>query len=380
MRMLYLYFGRNSGTNQAVLDAWRAGSPDVEITACDPYVPALQGVRSKVGALSHALRRGGIETIVPGRGRFMDAVRRSGWCMERVAGQVARLQQSDRFDFSLAIGTVVPNLKPAQPHFIYTDLTIRANAYYPQGQERLKLWEECIAYEEDSLRKASLVFTMSEHVTRSLVEQYAVPHERVVRVNGGCNAPLVEVADDSRYEQMNVLFVGVDWERKGGPQLVEALARIRTRRPRATLTIVGCSPHVSGPGIRVVGPVSQQEVSNHMADATCFCMPSRREPFGIVYIEAMHAGLPVVASDLGATPDFVINGCTGYRVDPDNIDELAGRLDELLSDPDKCRRMGKQARTLAQSQYTWERTQQKMHQAIRGVLVPSKEREGISCG
>jgi glycosyltransferase involved in cell wall biosynthesis len=368
MRMLYLYSGRNSGTNQAVLDAWRTGNPEVDVTACDPYVLALQGMRSRWRALPHALRRGGIGAIVPGRGRFIDAVRRSGWCMERVAGEVEELQESDRYDFSLAIGTVVPNLRPRQPHFVYTDLTIRANAYYPEGGERLKLWEECIPCEEDSLRKASLVFTMSDHVTQSLVEQYGLPRERVVRVNGGCNAPSVDVTDDSRYERMNVLFVGVDWDRKGGPQLIDAFTKVRRQCPGATLTIIGCSPRVSGPGIRVIGPVSQREVSNYMAKATCFCMASHREPFGIVYIEAMHAGLPVIASDRGATPDFVINGCTGYRVDPNDIDELAGRLNELVSNPDKCRRMGEQARVLVRSQYTWEKTQQKMYQAICKVL------------
>jgi len=163
------------------------------------------------------------------------------------------------------------------------------------------------------------------------------------------------------------------------PQLVEAFAKVRMRNPRATLTIVGCSPQVSGSGVTVVGPVPQREVPKYLADACCFCMVSRREPFGIVYIEAMLAGLPIIASDLGATPDFVINGVTGFRVKLDDTDELATRLDELLSDPDKCRRMGEQARMLAQTQYTWEKTQQKMYNAICDVLGASKEREGTRC-
>lgn len=380
MKMLYLYRGWNSGTNQAVLNAWRAGSPEIEIQAHDVHALALSDVRSRLIALPQALRRGGIGVLVPGTGRFTDATKRSAWYMKRVAGEVERLQESDHFDFSLAIGTLTPNLRPRQPHFVYTDLTIRANAYYPQGDARVNLWRDCIACEEESLRKATMVFTMSDHVSRSLAEQYGLPAQRILRVNGGCNSLPGNAACEPRYESMNVVFIGVDWQRKGGPQLVEAFAKVRRRNPRARLTIVGCSPDVAGPGVTIVGPVPQNEVQKYLADACCFCMVSRREPFGIVYIEAMLAGLPIIASDLGATPDFVIDGVTGHRVKLDDIDELASRLDELLSDPGKCRRMGEQARTLAQSQYTWERTQRKMYEAICGVLGTSKEREEMRCG
>ncbi len=371
MKMLYLYRGWNSGTNQAVLSAWRAGHPAVEIEACDVDTLVFGGFWNHVRAAPQALRRGGLKALTPGGGRFGDAVQKSAWCMEQVRRQVDRVQTSDRYDFSLAIGTVTPNPAPRQPHFVYTDLTIRANAYYPEGQERIRLWEECLPYEEESLRQASLVFTMSDHVTRSLVEQYAVPRERIVRVNGGCNVPSVDAGDDSRYARGNILFVGLDWERKGGPQLVEAFAKVRARRTGATLTIVGCSPRVSGEGIEVVGPVSPKEVSAYMAKASCFCMVSRREPFGIVYLEAMRAGLPVIASDLGAAPDFVIGGVTGFRLALDDIAGLAARLEELVSDPDKCRHMGGQARALVQSQYTWERTQEKMWHAIRLAIAPA---------
>jgi glycosyltransferase involved in cell wall biosynthesis len=368
MKMLLQYHGWNSGIPQAVINAWRNGCPRVDIKAYDLYTIIFKNLQYKIQALPHAFRRGGIKAIVPGGGRFVDAVRRSAWCMQTIAEKVDELQNSEDFDFSLEIGTVMPNLNPKQPHFIYTDFTIRANAYYPQGGDRLNLWKECISYEEQSLKKATLVFTMSDHVTRSLVEQYSLPPGKIVRINAGKNSPVAEQFDSARYDRGNILFVGVDWERKGGPELVEAFAKVKKRKPRATLTIVGCSPRISGPGIEVVGRVSPKEVSKHLAKASCFCMVSRREAFGFVYIEAMHAGLPIIASDLGATPDFVINGVTGYRVELYDIDKLADRIDELLSDPNKCQRMGEQARRLAQSEYTWEKTHQKMYQAICSVM------------
>jgi glycosyltransferase involved in cell wall biosynthesis len=368
MKMLYLYNGWNSGTNQAVLDAWCTGSPQVVIKAFDLGSMTLQKLRYKIRAIPSALRRGGIKAIVPGEGRFVDAVKRSRWYMQTIAERVEKLQILENYDFSLMIGTVIPNLNPRKPNFIYTDLTIRANLYYPQGIDRVSLWKECISYEEQSLRKATMVFTMSDHVTRSLVEQYNLPPKKIMRVNGGINSPVAEQFNSIRYQRKNILFVGVDWERKGGPQLVEAFEKVRKRQPQATLTIVGCSPKIKGLGIEVVGSVAQKEVSKYLAKASCFCMPSHREPFGIVYIEAMHVGLPVIASDLGATPDFVINGQTGFLVNPDDINELAERIEELICDSDKCRHMGEQAQRLAWAEYTWEKTQQKMYQAICSVI------------
>ena len=366
--MLYFYRGWNSGTNQAVLNAWCKIGSQISINAYDLDMLVFHNLKNKIRAVPYAFRRGGIKAFLPGGGRFFDAVKRSDWYMKTISDKVEILEDSMNFDFSLSIGTVIPNLNPARPHFIYTDLTIRANSYYPEGEKRLDLWKECIPYEEQSLKKATLVFTMSNHVTRSLVEQYNLPREKIVRVNGGINSPVPDKYDPARYSRKNILFVGTQWELKGGPQLVEAFKKVQYRYPESTLTITGCSPKVKGHGINVVGYVPQKEISKYMANACCFCMVSRREAFGISYIEAMHAGLPVIASDLGAAPDFVIDDQTGFLVDPDDSDGLAERIIELISNPGKCRYMGEKARLLVKAEYTWEKTQQNMYHAICNVI------------
>jgi len=368
MKMLYLYRGWNSGTPQAFLKAWRTNSPHIDIKTYDVQSTVFKKLKYKLRGLPHAFRQGGIKAVLPGGGRFVNAITHSGWYMRIIIERIEKMQDSEKYDFSLAIGTVIPNINPMKPHFVYTDHTILANAYYPDGNQRLNLWKECIPYEEQSLRKATLVFTRSDHITRSLIEQYNLSSEKIIRVNAGINSPIPEKFDSVRYKRKNILFIGVDWERKGGPQLVEAFIKIRNRHPEAKLTIVGCSPPLKESGIDIVGRIPPKDITKYLAKASCFCMVSRREPFGIVYIEAMHAGLPVIASDLGATPDFVINDQTGFLVNPDDIDTLAERLNELIGNPNKCRRMGEQARKLAQSEYTWKKTQQKMYKAICSVI------------
>jgi glycosyltransferase involved in cell wall biosynthesis len=260
--------------------------------------------------------------------------------------------------------TTFPGYALGRPYFVYTDHPILANRYFPGGEERVSHWRDCLARERRNLEGAGRVFAMSSHATRALLQEYGLPAERVVRVNAGCNSRPPLTTDPERYDRQRVLFVGVDWERKGGPELLEAFRFVRRELPGARLTIVGCSPRVQEAGVEVVGLVPLERVAEHYARASVFCMPSRREPFGIVYLEAMRAGLPVVSLDLGAAPDFVIENETGHRAPVGDVPGLAARLLALLRDPAKCRRFGEAGRRLVECQYTWERTQQLMSQSI----------------
>ena len=131
----------------------------------------------------------------------------------------------------------------------------------------------------------------------------------------GGNAPLPPgppAFDEARYAAKRILFVGLRWEVKGGPQLVEAFRRVLEVHPDATLTIVGCSPAVHVPNCQVVGVVPAEELPAYYQQASLFCVPSIRDAFGSAFIEALSYGLPVVTSDFGAMPEFVREGVTGY--------------------------------------------------------------------
>jgi phosphatidylinositol alpha-1,6-mannosyltransferase len=101
---------------------------------------------------------------------------------------------------------------------------------------------------------------------------------------------------------------------------------------------VAASP-VAG-AIDVLGFVPDVELDALYASASVFAMPSRGEGFGLVYIEAMRHGLPVVASIHDAAPEVNLDGVTGYNVDMDRPDELPARLIRLLSDPAHAAALG----------------------------------------
>ena len=263
---------------------------------------------------------------------------------ERVAPGTHRFTFQSQSLFSAAV--------PGVSNFVYTDHAHLANLGYP-GFDRAALKSSAyLAREAELYAGAERVFTRSRHVADTIVHGYGCSSERVIVVGVGPNAvppsdDAVERATESWYGG-RIIFVGVDWERKGGPELVAAFRILRERFPEARLDIVGCSPAgVAGPGIEIHGRLPLDRVAELLAASDVFCLPTLAEPFGVVFIEAMHAGLPVVGTRLGAIPDFVIPHSTGALVAPGDVDELAHALAELLADPDRTRRMGRAARALA---------------------------------
>ena len=121
---------------------------------------------------------------------------------------------------------------------------------------------------------------------------------------------------------------------------------VREALPTARLRIVGDGPEL--PRIRslvrslrlddavtLVGSVEGvEEIRAEFARADVFCLPSRQEGFGIVFLEAMAAGLPIVAADCGATPETAPHGEVSLLVGPDDVEGLATALVRLLNDAD----------------------------------------------
>lgn len=258
---------------------------------------------------------------------------------------------------------------PLKPNFIYTDTTNLANLYTPTySQEKLfsPAWREL---EKKTYENAKVTFVRSTHIQRSLIEQYGQPREKAALVYSGCNTPIRDIDLAAKdYSTKNILFVGVAWERKGGPELVKAFEIVLRKHPDAGLKIVGCAPKVDLPNVDVIGKVSLEKVVPFYQRASIFCLPTRLEPFGIVFIEAMSYGLPLVAPRTGAVPDLVEDGKNGFIFEPGDIEGMALRLTQLLDNPDMCRRFGSVGYELVRERYTWDRVAQKMKRHIQPFL------------
>lgn len=252
------------------------------------------------------------------------------------------------------------------PVIIYTDHTNLNNLnYFNIKTSEFLHSNRYINLERKAYENAKAIFVMSNNIKTSLVEQYKIESEKIKLVYVGANITVEkELQSNGKYSNKNILFVGKDWKRKGGPLLVEAFKIVQRQIPDAMLTIVGCSPRIQSRNSVIKGEISLEEVAEEYNKASVFCMPTIREPFGIVFLEAMFNRLPVVTNDTGATRYLVKTGENGYLL-KHNAEEYAKVLIELLNDPDRCEKFGNRSYSIAAENYTWTNVGNLMAKHIR---------------
>lgn len=373
----FIRYGSFSHINESVLGELKKNFPDITFDEFD-LMPSKYSMDT-VWSVFHALVEYGSE-ILFGPKKLIATFNRTAWFFNNRRKTILRLIGGEEYLFTFQTQAIFDASVPGTPHFLYTDHTHLENLRYPGFDKRL-LVEKWTKLEKQAYDNSSLIFTMSSNISRSLVRDYGCDPSKVVCVYGGSNVSVSEVEsfDPERYKRKNILFVGVDWERKGGPVLVDAFRQVLKVHPDATLTIVGCNPEVNVTGCSVPGKIDLDEVKMYLNRASVFCVPSRLEPFGIAFLEAMAHKLPVVATRIGSIPDFIHEDRNGYLADPDNPDQLAAALISLLGDEEKCRNFGEYGYRLFHERYMWEKTGRSISDSIRafaeGTNVKSKQEE-----
>lgn len=382
--MLFIKRGRFSQINPAVERVLRSAFPGWPLAVFDLFADFCpRHRRALAGCVMAALRRYG-GALAGGRRDLLDCVERTPEFV-RTTRRIIRSELAawrGRAVFSLQTQALFDGSQPGVPHFVYTDHSHLANLSYPTFDARELFPAAWVDAEREIYLAARKVFVMSRHVRESLVDRYALDPARAVWVGAGSNAPMPATVrlDRGRYAVPRIVFVGIDWERKGGPELLAAFAVLRRRRPAATLAVIGCTPAVSGPGVEVRGRLGLAEVRAELEKASIFCLPSRIEPFGIAVVEAFACGLPVVATRIGALADLVIDGETGLLVPPLAPAELAAALAALADAPDRCARMAAAGRAMVLGRYTWEAVAGRFRDEIRPCLAARAGAVGAAAG
>ena len=169
-----------------------------------------------------------------------------------------------------------------------------------------------------------------------------------------------------------ILFVGRLAEKKGVRYLLQAMPDVLRDFPDCGLVVVGDGPlrgelealgdELSmGSNIRFIGGVSHDELPPYYASADIFVGPSivaqggDTEAFGVVFAEAMAAGLPIVATSVGGVTDIVVPGRTGLLVESESPQALAAAIRQLLHSPAKASRMGALSRRWIRRKLDWRK-------------------------
>lgn len=300
------------------------------------------------------------------RGRPAIAIRRDWLWREHTQSRLTRrlermLDSRSHSGDILQIGTLLDTDSRFGRHFMLTDMTIPQAAeagHFAVSRLPERLLTEAICVQRRLLHRADHLFTLTNWAKNSIISDFGVPEDKITTVYIGSNLNInIDMTIERKPHQ--ILFVGIDWIRKGGPYLLDGFRELRRRIPEARLVIVGCSPCVEEPGVEVVGylsprvPTNRTRIARLMSESGMFCMLSEFEPLGNVFIESFAAALPVVAFDHGSRREIIEHERTGLLVSDRRPETIADALERLIRDPDLARRMGQCAKERSTTRFSW---------------------------
>ncbi|WP_210579353.1 glycogen synthase [Actinomyces succiniciruminis] len=276
------------------------------------------------------------------------------------------------------------------------------------GGYALSSWAERQAYEG-----ASAIIAVSNGMRADILKSYPnVDPERVKVVHNGIDLAGWARPDDAEFEALaadvrarygidtsrpTVVFVGRITRQKGLPHLLRAVEKLPEQ-----VQVILCAGAPDTPEIKAevdaavaalqgqrTGVIMIEEMLPHrelqavLAASDVFVCPSVYEPLGIVNLEAMAMGLPVVGSATGGIPDVIVDGETGYLVPIEQLQDgtgtpihpeqfatdLADRLTELVMDADKAQQMGAAARKRVEEHFSWTAIADRTMEVYRWALA-----------
>jgi glycosyltransferase involved in cell wall biosynthesis len=218
------------------------------------------------------------------------------------------------------------------------------------------------------LHASALVKAHSNWARQSAIDEYGVAPEKVVVVPPGVDLDLWQPPTwRTAAKPARILFVGGDFRRKGGRELLQWY---KSQSPADyELHIATREPVENGPGVYVYRDLQPNSPAllrlYHQSDL--FVLPSLGECFGVATIEAMAAGLPVIASDVGGTADIIEPGRNGFIIPAGQVAALGQAIVTVLEDEDRRQAMARQSRLLAEERFDLQKNARRSLQYLKQI-------------
>jgi glycosyltransferase involved in cell wall biosynthesis len=257
------------------------------------------------------------------------------------------------------------------------------------NDDRFRRWLPMRPVFAPSLRRADRIIAISQSLRRFLIEVEKAAAEKVEVIPYGLDAesfsreghPGAFRAEIGARENPLVGFIGRLTGQKGVDVLLRAFALVERHHPTVKLILAGEGPDrpalarlAKSLGLRRVMFLGwREDAADIMADIDLLVVPSRWEGFGLVALEAMAMGKPVVASNVSALPEIVAHAETGLLVSPGDAAELAEAMMAILSDTKRAAEMGRAARERVLKEFPVERMARRMSGLYKQLEATSQD-------
>lgn len=277
---------------------------------------------------------------------------RSPGLLRFYASQVERQISLLDYDIIFSPGTIpIAYLQTKKPVVFWTDATFSGMAgFYPDFDnlcsETIKNGEKM---EQEALSRCSLAIYASEWAASTAIKSYDVDPKKVKIVPFGANIlrdldqqKIEKIISEKQFNLCKLLFVGVDWERKGGPKVLEVARLLNERGLRTELHVVGCNPalHKTPKFVKKHGFISKKtkegrdKLERLFLESHFFILPTQAECFGVVFGEASSFALPSLATRVGGVPTAIREGKNGFTFDLEEpAENFSDQIEKLMSSP-----------------------------------------------
>lgn len=302
------------------------------------------------------------------------------WYAKRVGTRVNQALQGKNYDAIFMIGSVVgAYIKTDTPIVYYTDANYHQMVDYYWKNTTARNIREGNDIQKRSLKNNTVNLFASDWAKQDAVDFYGIPEEKCVVGHFGAN---VDTANFHKAEPekgiVNLLFVGVEWQRKGGDVAVECVRQLNklSKDRKYILHLVGIKPpyEIKDDYIKVYGFLNrnipeQQDLMIHLREiADFFVLPTRAECAGIVFCESSAYGIPSITYDTGGIGSYIVNGENGYRLPMTaNGKDFADKILDILSDGNKLAYMKQKAVEMYNDHMNWDALGEQIEKIVNGV-------------
>lgn len=298
-------------------------------------------------------------------------------------GESLLLKESYDLIFASAASPEIAFLKTDIQIIYCSDSTFNLmHQYYNYFSDLLKIsvrhGEEI---ERRAIQNSSVLLYPSQWAADSAIDHYGKRASDVFVMPFGANLKRVPAQTDITEGRAkgicNLLFIGVDWERKGGPIVYDTFQLLKSKGIDCTLTICGTSPKGLDlekgmtiiPFIDKSNPAHLRELEELFLRSSFLFVPSRAEAYGIVFSEASAFGLPSISTETGGVPSVIRNGDNGFLLNiNDGPEEYSELIAKVFKDRNHYEKLCLNARKLYERELNWEAWTNRLLEIIKNLL------------
>ena len=308
---------------------------------------------------------------------------------------IKRKLRNQNFDalFVPSSSTLIAYLKTDIPLFYYSDATTHLMINYYDYFRNLSDFslKESNLMEKKAIMNARASIFASDWAAQDAITTYHSKIENTFVIKMGANIKTApkEIFLEKKLSQKTctLLFLGVDWKRKGGDIVFKTLELLLDQGFDANLIVCGCIPPVTHPGMTVYPFLNKNLEKDYeiftqlLEDAHFLFLPTRAECAGIVYCEAAANGIPSIATDTGGVSSYVINSVTGYTLPLSaGAEEYAEIIKTAFTNKKLYAKLSEQSRKQYFDELNWQVWAKKIKDTMENQLTITDSRSSEIAG